>query len=233
MASWLLQEPFPVTARDLAYGEQQVQNMIHDRPEMACCTNRRSPFRQWCVRQFAGSSCGAHVAWVNSQPEAASNGADDQIPKAGRPGNIRLATTVRGTDGINHPASCAELWLRTTFELNNLSCSQGFRRVFQDALDGRLSKEQWIAQTTRIEYTALVKTVLVYKHLWCADVSTQAPRLSPWPGMDLPATYEGWIGRYTDRTGYPWSSWGHAYDTLVVPYLKRVAKWPIQPATDK
>src|ERR1051326_747463 len=57
----------------LAFGEQQVEHMVEDRPQMKQYVQKGDPIWRYCVRQFAGEALGERIAWNNDPLELAEH----------------------------------------------------------------------------------------------------------------------------------------------------------------
>jgi len=215
--SWPLPEPFAVTPADLVHGEKQVERMVHDRPHMQKYAGKNTELWRWCVRQYAGSSAGSRIFWNNEDPAPDSNGADSLRATHGRAAYIRLAkSTPRKAVGMDHTVIGEELWLGAVFELNNLSYSDKFEQVYTNGLMGKLTRDAWIRENTKIEYMAGQKTATVHAHLWNGLQSGDGPQASFY-GPNYPSNYDAFVQLYSDRSSYPWSSWGKYYDEQIAP----------------
>ena len=122
-------------------------------------------------------------------------------------------------------ASNFDLWSRAVYELNNMESDREFARVWADACAGKLTRNAFIVQYSRLEYAADLKTKLVYDHLW---KKTWQSRLEAWRYwyVGIPGTYEAWMAAFTDHSKYPWANYGKAFDDKVVPYLKSIGIIP-------
>ena len=206
----------------LAFGEKQVERMVADRPQMKQYVQKGDSVWQYCARQFAGEACGQKITWNPDPPHPPDDyDADHQYPTDTQQGYIRIrrlsgAGAMRGKERNGE-----DMWQNAIFELNNIRSAKQFDRLFEDALAGKLSKEQWIKGNTQLEYTAYRNSVRIYRILWLPLMRSKGIASNPdlwWP--DLPDTYEAWIALYTDKSSYPWDSWGKSYDDDIVPYLK-------------
>jgi hypothetical protein len=98
--------------------------------------------------------------------------------------------------------------------------------LYDTALDGRLTREQWIRGCTRLEYEALKRTRNDFTKLWLPLFSTRRITISRqfWGG-NIPDTYEGWISLYRDPDDYPWDVFGAYYDQKIVPYVRSTKRF--------
>src|ERR1700712_2683337 len=74
--TWPLKERFKITPADLAYGKNQLRQLIKDRPAMIGLVTEDSPVWQWAARQFAGVRSGDRVDWHSKPPADAGYEAD-------------------------------------------------------------------------------------------------------------------------------------------------------------
>jgi hypothetical protein len=226
-ASWPLPEPFKLTAEDLDYGEKQVEQMVHDRPALARAVNKQSPIWQWCVRHFAGASLGYRVSWNSDSPELPGLRCDHQLSRDGVDPSLRFTEfrSSRDEKMESVKASNYDLWSRAVYELNNMENDPEFARVWADACAGKLTRNEFIIQYSRPEHVAYLKTALVYEHLWKKTWKSEIDAGRYWY-VGTPRTYEAWMSRFKDRSKYPWSNYGAAFDNKVVPYLKSIGIVP-------
>src|SRR5262249_48765661 len=98
---------------------------------------------------------------------------------------------------------------------------KAFMVLFYQALDGKLSREEWVRGCSRLEYNALQRTKGDFTKLWLPLAGTRFMTITKsfW-GADTPATYESWISPFRDPNDYPWDVFGAYYDSKIVPYLK-------------
>jgi len=213
-----------LSPQDLQFGEQQVQKLLIDRPRLAKVLLKNEPIWPWVVRQFAGEAAGQRIYWNSSalNDKDFDYDADHSAPEPGEPGYIRL----RKTDKYGQPMAAERLLAALVFECYNINNSPAFDRVYQAALKGNLSQDQYIEQNAQIEFEAGRKTATFYHTIFEPLARKRHYNTAPlyWEA-ESPATYAAWRAQYTDRTGYPWSFWGKYYDESIVPYLKAVKKY--------
>lgn len=210
-----------LSPQDLLFGEQQVKKMIVDRPQLAKILLKNEPIWPWAVRQFAGEAAGQRIYWNSSalNDKDFDYDADHSAPEPGEPGYIRL----RKTDKYGQPMAAERLLAALVFECYDIKSSPAFNRVYQAALQGKLSEDQFIEQNAHIQFEAGRKTATFYRTVFEPLARTRHYDTAPlhWEA-ESPTTYAAWRAQYTDRTGYPWSYWGKYYDESIVPYLKDV-----------
>jgi hypothetical protein len=187
--------------------------MLHDRPVMKEWLELNSSFpSKWAVRQFAGAGGVGRIYWDSNQLDEAGNEyyASSKYPSRGKFGSIRLRS-------INHvtgkPYDAETLWHGFVFETFNIQNAKEFQRIDNEAEHGRLSKEQFIEKTTRVEFAALQRTAkfygtVIYPAAYKNNIETKPKIWGSWS----PKTYEAWIAQYTDHHHYPFDSFGKIYD---------------------
>jgi len=206
---------------DIAFGEAQMDQMIKDRPEFARYVSKHDDVWQFCVRAFAGAAIGEHIIWNNSLPENERYLADHLGPYDGHPGYIQIRKNVASGDRPGRPLTCEELWSCAVFELENIRSHRAFLALYYRALDGKLSREEWIRGCSRLEYEALKRTRNDWVKLWLPLVAARHIRASGYHwGANVPETYEAWISRYWDPNSYPWDVFGDYFDKEMAPFVK-------------
>jgi hypothetical protein len=208
-----------LSAEDLKHGEKQVELMLNDRPRMKELVHTDDPVWTWTARQFAGEGTGTRIYWSNdSTGPPADYLAISQPPMKNSPGYIR----IRDRDQFGAPVSAEDLWDRAIFELHNIRNGPVLAKILRRALAGRVSKEEWMRQTTMLEYKARKDTILFYKDVAYPTFHRANEKIHDQSSqLDNYKDYGTWISHYTDRNGYPWNYWGKYYDTTIAPYVLR------------
>jgi hypothetical protein len=210
-----------LTQEDIAFGELQVERMVKDRPEMGRYVTKTDPVWKFCARAFAGEAIGERIFWESSLPTGREYQSDHQDPYQGQKGNIRIRKQYASGDLAGTGLSCEELWSCAVFEIENLRNHAAFIALFESGLQGKLSREEWIREHTKLEYGALRRTAAQHQKLWQPMAEARGIRSSSeyW-GIDVPNNYESWISLYTDPKGYPWDAYGRWYDREILPYAR-------------
>lgn len=212
-----------LSPKDLQFGEQQVKTMIVDRPQLAKILLKNEPIWPWAVRQFAGEAANERIYW---SPGAVGGGfefdSEQSPPDRGTAGFIRL----RKIDEHGKPLAPNRLLAAFVFECFNIRGGPAFDSLYEEALTGALSKDQYIEKGTRIEFAATRKAADFYRNIYLPLAKKRHYELDPfyWEA-ESPTTYAAWRAQYTDRSEYPWSFWGKYYDESIVPYLEAVKKY--------
>lgn len=155
-----------LTSADLTFGEQQVSSMVHDRPELARYVSKDSALWQFCVRAFAGEVIGERILWDNNLPAGKEYRSDHMAPYAGQSGRIRIRKNYATGPERGQALSCEELWSCAVFEIENIRNFKAFLALYYKALQGGLSREEWIRANSKLEYGALRRTAEDYRRLW-------------------------------------------------------------------
>jgi hypothetical protein len=214
-----------LSAADFAFGEEQMAKMVKDRPEFTRYISKDDPVWQFCVRAFAGAAIGERIVWDNTLPQDNGYRSENLGPYQRHAGFIRIRNISDSGDDRGRPLSCEELWSCAVFEIENIRNHKAFMALFYQALDGKLSREEWVRGCSRLEYNALRRTKGDFTKLWLPLSGRHFMTITKsfW-GADTPATYESWISLYRDPNDYPWDVFGVYYDSKIVPYVKKT-KW--------
>jgi hypothetical protein len=214
-----------LSSADLAFGEEQMNQMARDRAELTRYISKDDPIWLFCAGAFAGAAIGERILWDNASPEDAGYRSENLGPYQGRRGFIRIRNISDWGNDKGQPLSCEELWSCAVFEIENIRNHKAFMVLFDQALAGKLTREEWIRECSRLEYNALLRTRRDFAKLWLPLARTRHITItrSFW-GADVPSTYQEWISWYRDPNSYPWDNFGTYYDRKIVPYVKSVKK---------
>ncbi len=209
-----------LSAEQLSFGEQQVQRMAADRPELKRNVSQADPLWQVCARAMGGQAIGEPILWDSGLPEKGYE-SDHQGPFEGHKGYIRIQKYHDPGRASGQPLNCEELWALAVYELENIRNEKAFMTLYNMALQGQLTREQWIRENSRLEYDALRRTADRFWELWVPMARPRKISSTPvvW-GVGTPDTYEEWIVNYRDPHSYPWDVYARYYDRQVIPYLR-------------
>jgi tetratricopeptide (TPR) repeat protein len=144
-----------VSASALQYGKQQVQQMIHDRPEMRRFGDSANVFYELAARKFAGEDLHEKIRWNPYTPRVT---ATCTPPDNGRPGSISVCQkNSRGQDRLFE-----DLWSSAVFELFNINCYRDFSSFDRKAEEGHITREEFCANRAECESRAAEKLRLFY-----------------------------------------------------------------------
>jgi tetratricopeptide (TPR) repeat protein len=154
-----------VAASDLEYGEEQVQQLLRDRPAMAKFGEDAAPLRQWAARKFAGEDLGQRIRWDASDPVAGTL-LQNQLP--GRLTARLIRMRLKDEAGPNKPRerSFEELWSDAVFALYSIAGARDFDKLVDATGKGWRSKGEFIAQAIAAESPAADKRRAFYIHLF-------------------------------------------------------------------
>jgi hypothetical protein len=215
-------EPYALslTSTDIQHGEKQLQLMMSDRPEMRKFISKGDRVWTWIVNQFAGASTGFPISWINHPTGSMATFVDPSYSSYYSPaiGNAPAYLTVSelSRSGSGH-VDGEQMWASLIFELFNIRNAKQVTRIEDLAISEKISKEQFIIEITRIEYDTLMKSAAFYSNVW--KTNSQAQNLlshAYYWHLPLEDTYDEWIHKFANKFEYPWSVYGHLYETLKV-----------------
>jgi hypothetical protein len=197
---------------DLRHGEEQVEKMVCDRPKMAAWLKRGDPIWSWVAKQFAGADTGWRIYWI-SYP---SNDLPSSCPSycLGPAKGQSPAIYVRSD--LDGESTCAY----AVFELFNVRSAPELGRITLAAMNGKISKEQFVLRRANLEYEATKETICFYKHFWqphAAELGRETFERNWHAPVD--STFEQWIAHYADHSSYPWNIYEKYYERIIAPHL--------------
>ncbi len=208
---------FPVSVVDLRHGEMQLVHLLQDRPRMKGFVRRGDPVWSWTIRQFAGEGLGTRIYWNGQDPELPQQYlAQSVYPNEFNPkGCIRL----REEDENRRPLSGEQMWALVLFELHNIRNANLLAKINSAARLGELSKDEFISYNTRLEYSAACELKSFYTGHWLPNLEKLHLQSedSYWYMTKLPETYEKWIMRFKNKSGYPYDCFGDFYEKEIAP----------------
>lgn len=211
-----------LSANDLQFGREQVEQMLRDREEMATCVAPGDPVYQWAVRQFAGEATGHRTYWSPDPPDCPLDCMADNTPvNENRKGFIRIRERHEVGEKKGNQVLCEELWSSAVFELYNIANGNRVHSIYYAALAGKISKEEWVGNLTRLEFLAVGKTARFYCSIWrpwAVGKGMKTEQLYWYVGE--PDNYLEWINSYKDKSGYPYSYY-QQYEKEIAPYVQR------------
>jgi tetratricopeptide (TPR) repeat protein len=143
----------------LAHGELQLRKMLQDRPVMAEHVTSGDALWTWAVRKFAGEDMGTLIEWDPTSP--APFPASSRPPEAGiAPGILVSATRFDSPD--SPPYNFDELWSSAVFELHNVTSSAEWDEIYEQARQGRLSRDEYTLAMLNSEERATQKMRAFY-----------------------------------------------------------------------
>lgn len=217
---------------DLSWGQQQMKQLLKDRPAMAAYVDSSGATQQlsesdaiynYAVELFS-SNQGHKVSWSNDQTGfkqkcSPANHLPATTPNANA--TIRLSAIKLCANPTDQPREFEELWVSLFFELFNLQNDGVMSRFVEQAAKAELSKCEFIEAITRSEYGVAKRTKDFFESTFApwAKTHNYPSRAARWYGT-LPATYELSEQQYTNLNNYPWNNYGSAYDKFILPQLQ-------------
>ena len=213
-------------------GEIEVETMMQDRPHMKYFKNKQgkiitlnksAPFISWVIKAYNTEVNGQLIYWDSDASVDVSIGilANHTIPNDKSVGQIRVRKFFKDWDNVTRKASFEELWSACVFELINIQSASKFMSIHDLALQGKLSKENWVKRNTQTEYFALVELNKFYNTVWqpWAKKNNFESNSYIWRA-DLPSTYEEWIAIYYQSESSYIKHYEDRFDESIIPYLK-------------
>jgi pentatricopeptide repeat protein len=208
----------------LKHGEQQVDRMLHDRPNMGQYGKNADALYQWAARKFAGEDLRRKIFWDASAfpPEIAGGNCSSPEEETGL-----ICVSGKYVDGPKKgkDRTFEELWCNAVFELYNITNADEFWRLKAEAAKGKLSKEDFVTRTIECESRVAEKLRSFYIHV-----------LMPWAKENCAPTHpQCWFVGQPDRAEAYREQSGHteayrqwyerAYDETVLDSLFRKGEY--------
>ncbi len=150
----------PLTAADIKHGEDQVRQMLRDRPTMAKFGDKTAMLQEWAARKFAGEDLHQPIFWDATEPVAADS--DNGPPDNERAGRIRIRKTYIDEPMRGKKQEFERLWEDAVFELYNITNADDFNRLDREAAEGRLAKEAYVTSVVDCESRTVEKIRAFY-----------------------------------------------------------------------
>jgi len=221
-------------SRGLRHGDLQVGKMIRDIPAMGYYLNAEGDRRKieatdviWnsAADAFENKIKGYATIWGGTNVEKPMHYmADHRMPSFNeQPGAIYIRPKILVWNGGMRDVTFDELWSSVFFELYNIRNAERFISVYDEAISGKVTRDQWIERNTRLEHSAFQSLSKFYFQTWepWAKSKGLIPDPVPW-GVTIPA-YEEWIASYPDGEDNPYQFWQDYYDESLLPYLQERA----------
>ena len=221
----------------LRHGNQQVQNMLKDRPAMSKYITKdgvekyiteKDSVWQWAARKFAGEDLDNTIDWNPDPPEkAAGMDADHRIPWENRRGFIRVREEYSTGQLKGGRRSFEDLWASACFELLNISDAKNTERLFQEALRGKLSKEEYIDRNIEREFEVEQELKQFYRNIWVVWANKNNFSIDPKSRfqnimLKFPHSYDVFKKKIYKSKSYKsyLDYWNNYYDQSIAPYKK-------------
>jgi hypothetical protein len=177
-----------LSSEKIEHGKIQLRNMLRDRPRMATCVSVGDPVWNWTVSQFAGKELGCKIYWESHQPDIPAPGAN-HYPVGKLPGSIRIANYDIDGSALDGETQ----WVTAVYELHNIRNGPGFKKAYELAQRGLITKHEWVELNTRLEFNSLLATKNFFLTVWAPNARNNRFPATEWYwGVFLPSTYESW-----------------------------------------
>ncbi len=213
----------PVEAT-LKHGEQQVDQMLHDRPAMGQYGKKADVLCQWAARKFAGEDLRRRIFWDASALPSDIAGGNCSSPEE-ETGLICVSAKYLDGPKKGKDRTFEELWCNAVFELYNITNADEFWRLKAEAAKGKMSKEDFVTKTIECESRVAEKLRSFYIHV-----------LMPWAKESrVPTHPQCWfVGQpdraeaYRERSGHTEAyrqSYERSYDETILISLFRKGEY--------
>lgn len=216
------QTPLPPMKRielsqeDLSFGAEQVRQMLKDRPAMAEGITEGDAIFTWAARQFAGETTGLRTIWLNKEPEGYE--AMHTNPTTQYFGKIWIASRTE-TAGTRRLSTFDELWVRAVYELVSLSNAEQCTDAFQRLREGRISRDDYITEQFRLEFSATHETRAIYLGIFTDHLRQNEIQSDPDRWFFTELHFGDWYSAltyYPRGAEYPWRYFGADFDRIEV-----------------
>ena len=231
----LPEEQRTISSDDLRFGEQQVDAMLKDRPQMKGIVNRGDVVYEWAARRFGGVACGERIWWNPGDLDRKPPRYTSEARYPGTSGNREGSIRVRCYDQYGKPHPGQFLWAKAVFELFNVGSGRKFHKIYEDMLERDMTKEEFIDRATGIEYENNLQQHAFYQNVWVPFLTQKRiePESSGW-WTRIP-TLEQWKASWR-RDSYPYDTWGVYYDQRKPrcdEYRRKMQQWNALHPTQK
>jgi tetratricopeptide (TPR) repeat protein len=201
----------------VAHGDEQVREMLADRPPMKQCVTEGDVLWRWAARKFAGEDLDDTVDWDPTPPVGAK--AEHIPPCKSQRGKIRVAEQHCDGPEKGQPLSSEELWSCAVFELHNIANAAEFDKVTETAKAGIFEKPAYVFRMYELEHLALQRTRAFYVHVYLPHVIDRGLDTEPahWDADSWESARQV-FDQCTDRSRYPWLPYGRYYDWIMAQH---------------
>ena len=197
---------------------RQMLFVLRDRPKMARYpvgdelrwVLQGDEIWQWAAARFAGSGTGFWIGWDEDPPS--DDFEADHFYRWDR-GWIRILDDSK-EKAKSQGLAFEEQWEKLVFEFFNQENASGFSELWEAALKGRISRDDYIIGNARLEHVACRKTLDFYSTIWvrwCGKTGFTTDA-EVWTRNFMPK-FEDWIRQYPRGSKYPWKVYGGYFDT--------------------
>jgi Flp pilus assembly protein TadD len=212
-----------LSAEATRHGREQVAAMLRDRPPMAKYDDAKF-VRDWAERKFAGEDFGDVIEWDPTPP--LHSDAEHLAPGEGQKAAILVMGEYTHGPQAGQPRSFEELWAGAVYELYNVSFAKEFVRLNDEAEQGKVSKEAFVAGILKYELLAAQRTRAFYLQVLLPWMEKK--KLPTNPGLwfcDWWDSPESALKHFADKSAYPWRPYARVHDWATVHWHWRDGKF--------
>lgn len=212
--------PTKLSSTDLRFGEEQVGRMMRDRSKMRIYVGQGDIIYTWMARQYGGEKVGQHIYWSKEKPDCGSCVSSYSVTTDTNIHVIHVAEEHQiGTGEIEEMPS--ELsWRCAVYEMYNITHAKLLRSYLISAIQGKLSKKDWIESCLRLEFDAMQQSKKFYTEIWrpCARSKGLETDASYW-FMDEIDDYDVWR-KEPESTDFFLNYYSRYYDEEIASRLE-------------
>jgi len=161
----------PLDDAALRHGEEQVRQMLRDRPAMAQFGEEGIAFYRWAASKFAGEDRGERLLWDPGTP-VPPLGDSVGAPRLALPGRIQIDAVYTDGPYSGKARSSEELWSSAVAKLYHIANEAECIRLNGDATNGTVSLDDYVNQVIQYEQRVAARTRAFYIHVflpWAKD----------------------------------------------------------------
>lgn len=212
-------EPSGVSvAEAMAFGQEQVDQVVRDRPQLAAVVLPGSEIDRYLAKAFAAPDLGYRLVWKSAatMPGIDNAAESSSFPDAKNRSYITVDGIWKSGPEAGVVRSAEDILINLVFELNNARGGMAHETLAQDALFGKTSRDDFIQRSARLEYDAWQSVIDFHDHQWQAFCRTSGTADSParWR-LNMRSSFDTWINSYPKTNWYPWNFYGKRFDDLV------------------
>ena len=154
-------------------------------------------------------------------------------PDGRTPGLHPREPLYSGGPNRGKPRGFEELWAGAIFELHNVTYARQFLRLHEEAAEGKLAKEQFVADIWKYEYWRPSDRALLRAGLSALGREAEAADRSGRVVRRVVGKRSDTLAGFADKTAYPWRPYSRQYDWMTVHRLyhdgkfgKTLCCWP-------
>ncbi len=144
----------PATAKARTFGDEQLLQLLHDRPTMNGILAPNDPIREWVIQKFNSNSLEGRIYWDHDEPISARPA--ESLPAYKTQPNVVRLTNSAATSG-------RDKWLMLVYELHNLQNAEGFENLDLLAVNGKIDRVRYSDECFSLEFKAMVQTKRFFK----------------------------------------------------------------------